>query len=351
MPTHDATLQVARDASPEVIRAAYRQLAQKWHPDKNPSRPDEAARKIREVNTAYDVLSDPERRREYDASLDAGEERTENPEMDRHVYMAVAVAKNRVKWLSLIFLLIAIAVIGSQAEAGNLPYTWAVGLSGLAISIKSWLEQRLGTTIAGNLGASRPLDMQSLYDRMLSVRVLHLLGRTAVWIVVVLAFWNGIFKPWLEESTAPNVAADAQRAAPPPAVADAQPRGGSVAPATDGYRLRFTNSCARAVRVAFRSRQRGEWSTDAWWSFEPSQSSLLTNASGQFLTLDDERVMMYAESTDGKFRWTGDAAASNDPVFIVDGRSLTFTAAQLTKSPGELHAGVRCDPTTSSSVR
>ncbi len=344
MTTHYDTLQVARDASPEVIRAAYRQLVQQWHPDKNPRRPDEAARKIREINTAYDVLSDPQRRRDYDASLHDGADDPSQPELDRHVYMAVAVAKNRVKWLSLIFLLIAIAVIGSQAEAGNLPYGWAVVLSGLAVSVKSWLEQRVGGVIAGSVAGSRPLDVQSLYDRMLSVRVLHLLGRTAVWIVVVTTFWNGIFTPWLEQSTASDLAADAEIASPPPAAPDAPPTRSSAALPTEGYRLRFTNSCDRTVRVAFRSRQHGEWSTDAWWNFEPSQTSQLTNATGQLLTLDDERVMMYAETTDGKFRWTGDAASRNDPVFIVDGRPLTFTPAQLTKSPGEVHAGVRCDP-------
>lgn len=66
-PTHYEILNVRRDASPEVIRAAYKALAQKYHPDRNSS-PD-AARIMKEVNLAYEVLSDPVRRRQYDDTL------------------------------------------------------------------------------------------------------------------------------------------------------------------------------------------------------------------------------------------------------------------------------------------
>jgi hypothetical protein len=64
--THYDNLQVAENASPEVVRGAYRYLSQKWHPDKNPDKQDEAARIMRLINTAYEVLSDPQRRKEYD---------------------------------------------------------------------------------------------------------------------------------------------------------------------------------------------------------------------------------------------------------------------------------------------
>lgn len=63
--THYDTLQVARTAPPEVIRAAYKALAQSVHPDRNGGDP-EAVRKMRIINDAYDVLSDPERRRAHD---------------------------------------------------------------------------------------------------------------------------------------------------------------------------------------------------------------------------------------------------------------------------------------------
>jgi curved DNA-binding protein len=58
-------LGVARDASAEVIKKAYRQLARKYHPDV--SKEKDAAARMSDVNEAYAVLSDPERRAAYDA--------------------------------------------------------------------------------------------------------------------------------------------------------------------------------------------------------------------------------------------------------------------------------------------
>jgi hypothetical protein len=63
--THYDNLKVVRDAPPEVIRAAYKTLSQKYHPDKNPGNP-EAARIMAILNEAYRVLSDPDLRREHD---------------------------------------------------------------------------------------------------------------------------------------------------------------------------------------------------------------------------------------------------------------------------------------------
>ena len=58
-------LKISRDAPDEVIRAAYKVLASKYHPDKNPG--DEAsARMMQHINDAYALLSNPIRRSEYD---------------------------------------------------------------------------------------------------------------------------------------------------------------------------------------------------------------------------------------------------------------------------------------------
>jgi hypothetical protein len=60
-------LQVDQDADPEVMEAAFKRLAFKYHPDRSTA-PD-AADKMRELIAARDVLIDPTRRRAYDASL------------------------------------------------------------------------------------------------------------------------------------------------------------------------------------------------------------------------------------------------------------------------------------------
>src|SRR5579875_167788 len=69
-------LGVKRDASEAEIRAAYRKLAKKHHPDLNPGKP-EAAERFKAINQANDILSDAEKRRRYDAGeIDAaGNER------------------------------------------------------------------------------------------------------------------------------------------------------------------------------------------------------------------------------------------------------------------------------------
>lgn len=66
--THYDNLMVARNAPSEVIRAAYRVLAQRHHPDVN--RSPEAERIMKVINEAYAVLSDPMRRAEHDAWID-----------------------------------------------------------------------------------------------------------------------------------------------------------------------------------------------------------------------------------------------------------------------------------------
>jgi len=59
-------LGVSKDATPEEIRKAYKKLAIKWHPDKHVDDKKEAEEKFKEIAGAYSVLSDPEKKREYD---------------------------------------------------------------------------------------------------------------------------------------------------------------------------------------------------------------------------------------------------------------------------------------------
>jgi curved DNA-binding protein len=59
-------LGVPRNAPDEEIKKAYRKLAMKYHPDKNPGNEKWANEKFKEINEAYGVLGDPEKRKQYD---------------------------------------------------------------------------------------------------------------------------------------------------------------------------------------------------------------------------------------------------------------------------------------------
>ncbi|XP_070393726.1 dnaJ homolog subfamily B member 6-like [Dermacentor albipictus] len=61
-----AVLLVSRSATTDDIKKAYRKLALKWHPDKNPEKKEEAERRFKEISEAYEVLSDDKKRKVYD---------------------------------------------------------------------------------------------------------------------------------------------------------------------------------------------------------------------------------------------------------------------------------------------
>lgn len=59
-------LGVKKNASLEDIKKSYRNLAKKYHPDKNPNDKNESAEKFKEISEAYEILSDPLKRKKYD---------------------------------------------------------------------------------------------------------------------------------------------------------------------------------------------------------------------------------------------------------------------------------------------
>ena len=77
MADHYETLGVSRGASQATIRTAFRRLALIYHPDKNKS--SDASAKFREINAAYQVLGNPQRREEYDKSLPSPAQKDECP--------------------------------------------------------------------------------------------------------------------------------------------------------------------------------------------------------------------------------------------------------------------------------
>src|SRR6266511_4737833 len=64
-------LGLGKNATPEEIKRAYRKLAVKYHPDKNPG-DKTAEERFKEINEAYAVLSDPQKKAQYDQFGSAG---------------------------------------------------------------------------------------------------------------------------------------------------------------------------------------------------------------------------------------------------------------------------------------
>lgn len=71
MKCHYETLGVEQDATDDDLKKAYRKLALKWHPDKNPDNTEESKKQFQLIQAAYEVLSDPQERAWYDKHRDA----------------------------------------------------------------------------------------------------------------------------------------------------------------------------------------------------------------------------------------------------------------------------------------
>ncbi|CAM6059021.1 unnamed protein product [Sphagnum tenellum] len=65
-------LKVGKTATEDDLKKAYRKLAMKWHPDKNPNNKKEAEAKFKQISEAYEVLSDPQKRQIYDQEGEEG---------------------------------------------------------------------------------------------------------------------------------------------------------------------------------------------------------------------------------------------------------------------------------------
>src|SRR5499427_8684819 len=97
MPTLYETLGVASNASQDEIRKAYRTAAKETHPDLNPGKP-EAEERFKEINAAYDIIGDADKRKRYDAGEidETGAER----QRERHFYREYAEADPSTRYSS-----------------------------------------------------------------------------------------------------------------------------------------------------------------------------------------------------------------------------------------------------------
>jgi len=71
-------LGLPKNAAAKDVKAAYRKLARQWHPDVNPTKKAQAEEKFKDISEAYEVLSDPEKRKTYDSLGSDWQQRAQN---------------------------------------------------------------------------------------------------------------------------------------------------------------------------------------------------------------------------------------------------------------------------------
>eukprot|EP00931_Biecheleriopsis_adriatica_P007380 TRINITY_DN108670_c0_g1_i1.p1 TRINITY_DN108670_c0_g1~~TRINITY_DN108670_c0_g1_i1.p1 ORF type:complete len:981 (-),score=222.15 TRINITY_DN108670_c0_g1_i1:17-2959(-) len=77
LPDHYGTLGLERGADEATVKKAYRKLVLQWHPDKHPADREEAEVKIRQINDAYETLSNPFKKSQYDQQISAFERKAQ----------------------------------------------------------------------------------------------------------------------------------------------------------------------------------------------------------------------------------------------------------------------------------
>ena len=144
--THYDNLKVSRDAPIEVIQAAYRSLARKYHPDTNAGTPsNDAIMKV--INASYEVLSDPVKRAKHDQwieeKLSNRGTRSGSMQNDRERDWGVPEAQTPAgtgweQW-SLTNVMLVIAYFGTAIAMLRLPNTRFIGIGMLVVG---WLFLR-----------------------------------------------------------------------------------------------------------------------------------------------------------------------------------------------------------------
>lgn len=170
MPDYYAILQVSPTAEPEVIEAAYRRLARKYHPDVN--RSPEARLIMTDLNEAYEVLSDPLKRKEYDA------QRESIPLRDR-IYTEAKATPRSVwwRWIAVVPAAIIAAVLMS------LPIHW------LAVICDSLSWGLLSAEAVENLSMAFAMPFFMIYAGAWTAPKLR--GETSVALAIIVALILG----------------------------------------------------------------------------------------------------------------------------------------------------------------
>jgi curved DNA-binding protein CbpA len=150
-PDHYAVLGVSPDAEDVVIKAAYRALAQRYHPDKNTGDPAYSRQRMSELNEAYRILGDPKLRAEYDKtrSPQSGHAyQQEEPPEQREAFEA-ALAEMEDRWA------IAVSIYpdlkGFRTSLARISYPLAFGFVAILLECKEFGQrERIAKSLERN---------------------------------------------------------------------------------------------------------------------------------------------------------------------------------------------------------
>jgi hypothetical protein len=165
-PDYYALLQVAPGADPEVISAAYRRLALRYHPDRNAGT-DAAAMMVR-INEAYEVLSDPRKRAAYDEARSTSTPEPPLPPSERN---AVSLDHANPTPLRLEPEIAYFGTLGLFVVAGPLVLSWVVDGVGLGFLVPAVGTVSAALFVVLNLHAFPCLDAPRSVWEPVGVRV------------------------------------------------------------------------------------------------------------------------------------------------------------------------------------
>lgn len=355
--THYDNLQISESAGQEVIKGAYKYLSQKWHPDKNPERREEAERITRIINEAYAVLSDPQRRAEHDEWIArqrveaaqqkgpaSGAPHPGNPAPDdaqARQHMVEAVAKGRAIPGFLLGLGVAFFGLGVLLQ---------VDAFQRFIDRHSWLS--LVFLLAGGAGFSQYLVEARMRELAgLSAPMLHLayqerMRTKTVWQVVLglllaVAVIGGIAL-FVQHKRSPPSASLGLGAPPMPA-----PMAPAPAPAVrenEGV-LNVINECGTAIRLLLIFRDDGgAWKTTGRWTLAPSEDTFL-RSEGQLVRSGSAVFYIHGETEDGAITWQGTPGNTADVQQGFEGTDYLFKHVELPQqADGTYPLRLQCKP-------
>ncbi len=131
-------LGVSHDAEVIVIRAAYKALAQRYHPDKWMGDKEDATRIMAELNHAYSLLSDPGRRRKYDERVKPSVNAKQNPVSSEGAHSNEFNREEKVSGRSLhknLWYVLADFKKTTQTERDRIKSTWIMGIVLFALAM------------------------------------------------------------------------------------------------------------------------------------------------------------------------------------------------------------------------